>query len=71
VTQQGYLLDDDDDIVSGQDPNFKMFSNVLGGVLPAPFSFERYNFNPFDCFGNFKAFRNERDPSSFQKISDK
>lgn len=47
VTQHGHLLDKDEDIVSAHDPNFKMFTNVLGGGLPAPFSFERYNFSAF------------------------
>jgi hypothetical protein len=48
-----------------------MFSNVLGGVVPAPFSFERYNFNAFDIFGNFKSYKNERDVLSFSKTIDK
>lgn len=48
-----------------------MFSGVLGGQVAAPFSFERYNFNAFDIFGNFKSFKNERDVLSFTKITDK
>lgn len=44
---------DEDDVVSAYDPNFKMFKNIIGGVLPAPFSFEKFNFNPFEMFGNF------------------
>ena len=65
------MLDKDEDIVAATDPNFKMFSNVLGGVVPAPFSFERYNFNAFECFGNFKGYKNERDVLSFMKTQDK
>lgn len=57
VTAQGYLLDKDDDIIAAADPTVKMFTNVLSGVLPAPFSFERYNFNAFQLFGNFKSYK--------------
>lgn len=70
VTAQGYLLDENDDIVSAEDPTVKMFENVLNGQLPAPFSFERFNFNPYQMFGNFKGFKTNSDPTSYNRVTD-
>lgn len=53
VTSQGYLLDKDGDIISAQDPSHKVFRNLVDGQLPAPYLFEKYNFNAFRIFGNF------------------
>jgi hypothetical protein len=64
---QGYLVDADGDIVSAHDPTVKMFK----GLLPAPFQFEKYNFNPYEMIGNFKSYRQNNDPTSFMKTSDK
>lgn len=65
------MLDDADDIVRADDPTFKMFTDVIGGDLPAPFSLERFNFNPFALFGNFKGFKQSNDPLSATKTRDK
>jgi hypothetical protein len=47
-----------------------MFENVLNGQLPAPFSFERFNFNPYQMFGNFKGFKTNSDPTSYNRVTD-
>lgn len=44
---------------------------MFKGVLPAPFQLEKFNFNPYEMIGNFKSYRQNTDPCSFNKTSDK
>ena len=41
-----------------------MFPKLVNGCLPAPFLFERYNFNPFKILGRFSKYRNEKNAST-------
>jgi hypothetical protein len=59
VTQMGYLLDEDGNIVSSADPNciiFKRESDLVNRNIPAPHLFERFNFSAFDILGRFSEY---------------
>jgi len=57
------LLNQQGDIVSAHDPNLVIFSknSLIEERLPAPFLFERFNFNAFDMFGTFKNYKYKND----------
>lgn len=65
----GYLLDEDNHIVSNQDANTKLFCYLTGDDLsiPAPHAFERFNFNAFDILGSYKKYDNIKDCSTCVK----
>lgn len=67
VTSYGYLLDRNRHVVSVYNGS-SLFRTLLNpDTLPAPFLFERFNFNPFACFGNFKHFKKDDDPTTCVK----
>ena len=49
--------------MSAHDPNLVIFSkdSLVEDRLPAPFLFERFNFNAFDIFGTFKNYKFKND----------
>jgi hypothetical protein len=68
VTAQGYLLSDEGDLMSAHDPKHKVFSHFSltnSSELPAPYFFERFNFNPFEIFGWFRSFKLNNDSKTF------
>ena len=49
-----------------QDPSNKVFRKIqlVNGLVPAPYFFEKYNFNAFSIFGHF-VYKDPKDITSF------
>ena len=54
--------------MSAHDPKHKVFSHfslASSSELPAPYFFERFNFNPFEIFGWYRSFKLNNDSKTF------